>query len=253
MTLASALLSMLGGFLVFEVPQRVVVEERRIGAVYRLCQLCVLLYLSLTLYLGDTWAYTEQPVGDANAWPEGGSWTSALDNIATLKYCTGGNFSYAYDENFLMECVEGLLHNCCPSQPFTYGCALRIDSDPQCEGHHPYDVSSKGPMRVEFVTAFIEIRKRGWGEGGAASDAAERALCTMQNGTVTTRELPGGGAQAECTAQRTVYPVGVEKAARSGLKPGGLSGGQRPTLPSHDRIASALSLSSPPRVTGAKK
>ena len=195
----------------FYVPIRVKIMDGRLGVVYRICQLITVIYLGLSLYLGESWAYSEKPIGEVNAWPEGGQWRSQADLIdyTTLNYCGNPSFSYAYDANFLMD-------------------------DPKCEPHHPYEVAAqlchlklsphtpmftystlphapspqitvKGSQLVAFVTAFIEMRQTAWPSTDAA-DTAKTSLCTARGGTLTT-----SGSQRQCASQRTVYPVGVDK------------------------------------------
>ena len=103
----------------FTAPLHVKVAEPLLGAVHKGCQLLVFLYVGISLYIGDSWAYTEAPVGVVNAWPEGGDWRAHADlfpNVASLPHCTDDRFSYAYDENFVMDNPECLkLHPCTPA------------------------------------------------------------------------------------------------------------------------------------------
>ncbi len=199
--------------LTFPMERRVTIEVWECGLVYILLQLMVVGYVGLNLYYSDAvrilatqeltcagaldevpdasrgsilaqWAFSEEPVGAVNAWPEAGRWTehAASADFGELPYCDPAAFAYAYDPSFVMD-------------------------DPQCQLMSPHEVSAKENGAVHFTTAFIEYREVGWA-CAAAHNASQWAACALRNGTVD--DALEGGRQCVCSSQRTVYPVGVD-------------------------------------------
>ena len=166
----------------FRVPSTVTIQIWQVGALYKLAQLAVVLYIILTLYLNNTWAYTEVPIGTQNAWSEGGDWLSlAGSDYSNLPQCanSGGAFNYAYDGAF-----------------FNYDNAV-------CDKVHPYQITKKGIGVVHFTTQFIEERESAWSCDGATHTSKVAACGT----SAVTR----AGQQCTCSTRRVVNPVGVER------------------------------------------
>lgn len=171
--------------LTFPMERRVTIQVWEVGLFHLVLQLLVVCYVGYSLYYSDAWAYSEEPVGSVNAWPEAGVWerhASVADFGADLSYCDPAATSYAYDESFVMD-------------------------DPVCLIVNPLEVSAKEAGTVHFTTAFIEYRDVGW-SCDAPHNATRWLECLERSGSVDASLE--GGRQCVCSSQRTVYPVGVD-------------------------------------------
>jgi len=176
------------GMFVFTAPTAVEIKEPGLGIIFRISQIGVLLYVCLSLYFGDTWAFSEQPMGFVNAWAGGGSWTTEgnLDNYSSMAYCSGAaSFSYMWSP---------------PDWDYT---------NPRCVRMHPYEVTVKEKGRVSVTTGYIEIREVGW-PATSHTNATQTSQCAARNGVVSTV-----GQQRICMSQRMLFPTGVEQMTMS--------------------------------------
>ena len=167
----------------FRLEKVVEIKVWQVGLFQRTCQLMIVLYVVLTLYLGDKWAYSEAPAGSINAWPSAGDWLehANLPNLETLRYCASPGYTFIYSSTFAYK-------------------------NPECEIASPWQISRKGTNKVSFTTAFTETQEVGWPCADAAIHAAETAACSARGGTLSGTS----GTQCTCSKLRTVYPVGVD-------------------------------------------
>ena len=62
----------------------------QVGLFNRTCQVLILVYVFLSIFYMDKWAYSEVPLGSANAWPEGGE-TRVFDPVSRLADAAQGS------------------------------------------------------------------------------------------------------------------------------------------------------------------
>ena len=177
--------------LTFRLEKTVTIQVWQVGVLHLVLQIAVLVYVLLTLYLGNTWAYTEVPIGKVNAWSGLGTYLNdaRLPNYNSLPYCNNASLSFAYSPTFVMD-------------------------SPVCEAANPYEVTNKAGITATanalvFTTAFIEVSEVGWPCDGATNET-KYAECAARGGLIDTR-----GNQCLCMHERTVYPVGVDKMSMS--------------------------------------
>ena len=177
-------MGVLDRFLVYHKPRSIVIDSWQVGAVYRLLQLAIFVYVALYMYFYEaSWAYSEVPMGSFNAWGSSEADVTAKRNPSSFTYCGNESYSFVYWE-----------------PGWNYG------TPPECRPLSANEVAVKGLGNVFFTTVYIEFHKYGWVCSDAAADATQRADCTARGGGVTAH--PDG--QCECSTSKAYYPMSVE-------------------------------------------
>ena len=89
----------------YRIEKTVDVQVWQVGVFYRACQTGILAYLVLSVFLRDTWAYSEVPTSLVNAWAEEGAWRGAIDarNFESrFVHCGNASYDFIYSDTFRM-------------------------------------------------------------------------------------------------------------------------------------------------------
>lgn len=163
------------------IPKTVTVQIWQLGLVHKLLVLTVFIYLAISLFRGNAWAYSETPLGSINAFAS----PAAVPNVGSMEesysYCNdAAAYSFEYDSYF------------------NY-------SSPQCISVAINEIVMKRPQLMAVTTLFMELTEVGWPCGESDNDT-QVAQCNARNGKVVTEF----GTQCICQSKKTYFPVGVD-------------------------------------------
>ena len=179
--------------LTFRLEKTVTIQVWQVGFLFRILQIAIVTFFVFQMYVYDQWALIEIPVGSLNAWSQARNFMddAGLSSFASLPYCNNASYAYTYDSELDYTTNGG---------------------PPVCEALADWEVVQKTGITAQsnsliFMTVFIEKSEFAWPCAGLMNDTMT-AKCLSDAGTLETTH---GGSQCKCEAQRTVYPVGVDK------------------------------------------
>jgi hypothetical protein len=158
----------------------------QLGVTHRLMQLAIIIWVLVDLNVNNSWAYSEVPTGDANAWEDGGrsGLKAAIGGRAhsEFRYCSNASYDYVY------------------SASYQY---LR----PRCRELQPEEAVVKGFGSISFTTSIIERHQFGWHCNATDGRAqSKRDQCAAVGATI----LASGDQQCECSFSQTYYVLAIE-------------------------------------------
>ena len=86
-------------------PKYIIIDYWLVGAIHRSIQTGVIFYIAYSLWVDQTWAYHEYPLGSVNAWAEPANIENALrsDYPSGFEYCSNRAHSFEYSSTFIYE------------------------------------------------------------------------------------------------------------------------------------------------------
>jgi len=199
-------------YLTYRTTKFILVQEWPVGLTHKSFQILAIFYIFYSMLSEESWAYSEVPMGEFNAWAEEGSYMNAAKETSTedmdaSRYCGDQAYDYAYTKGF------------------------RYDNG-MCDTPPVYDVATKTLSSVFFSTAILQTQQIGFpctmieagsGSGSQKWDEVEdKATCEAGvNIGPDKLELPEvmrpgeasqwSNGQCVCDSKvRTVYPYQVE-------------------------------------------
>ena len=162
-------------------PKYIKVDYWPIGLLNLSLKITIFVYVVWSLYVEQSWAYSEVPLGTVNAF-----------GVATADYYDAAGRG------------AGNLPSYCnnPQHAFKFSNEFNYTT-PDCRFTVPEQLVIKGKGQVQVVTAYLERKYSGFPCG--LED--KRQDCTSTGGQLTVME----SGQCLCLHTDTVYPLGVEK------------------------------------------
>ena len=147
-------------------------------------QVLIVIYTVFTLFVSQTWAYNEYPMGTVNAYAEPGTQPSMVvdDYPGTYDYCSNPSHAFAYSATFQYQA-------------------------PDCLFVPAYQLIQKGVGRVDITSHVLEYDHVGFPCDSPDIDSLN-ANCTASGGSPSS--LPPSN-QCECVRTRSIYPIGLEQ------------------------------------------
>ena len=191
------------------IPQKVVINDIRLGALYYALQITILgLYIAFFIN-SRPWETIAVPTADFAFFGLANSSEFYRATLPQNKYVSCGNASYSYGDQF---CRGSSSDSSCDSAATCDG--LNCETNPQCTLMHFSELNIKGEEQMKFATIVKDYQKT-TAKCGSNYDNYEidQAYCNGLGLNFFKQEIPNeGNAQyCSCSKLQNLYPLGIEE------------------------------------------